>query len=177
MCLCRRVIQRSSSSSSSTSFSRASPIPLVSYLAEEQQENSEEHVRETSPALACHSECKVEFTPCMYRINILISVVRFTALDNIHILISIVKFTSGAAKYSAIGPEMDGLLVDVVLDGQQIVAHGLEGELMQDGGHWVKRPVQDYQLRAGLVWTLQKKGGKRKDRRRQHVSFGGISDI
>lgn len=38
------------------------------------------------------------------------------------------------------------LLVDVVLDRQQVVAHGLEGELVQDGRHGVKCPVQDDQL-------------------------------
>lgn len=34
MCLCRSAIHRSSSSSRSTSFTRASPMPLVSYLEE-----------------------------------------------------------------------------------------------------------------------------------------------
>lgn len=38
------------------------------------------------------------------------------------------------------------LLVDVIFDGEQVVAHGLEGELMQHGGDRVKRPVQDDQL-------------------------------
>ncbi len=49
------------------------------------------------------------------------------------------------------------VLVDVVLNGQQVVAHGLEGELMQDRGDGVKRPVQDDQLWASLVGTLQRK--------------------
>ena len=48
-------------------------------------------------------------------------------------------------------------LVDIVLNGQQVVAHGLESELMQDGGHRVKSSVQDDELRASLIWTL---GGK-----------------
>lgn len=38
------------------------------------------------------------------------------------------------------------VLVDVVFDGQQVVAHSLEGKLMQDGRDGVKRPVQDDQL-------------------------------
>lgn len=38
------------------------------------------------------------------------------------------------------------ILVDVVLDGQQVVAHGLEGELVQDWRDGVERPVQDDQL-------------------------------
>lgn len=46
--------------------------------------------------------------------------------------------------------------VDVVFDGQQVVAHGLEGELMQDGGDGVKSPVQDDQLRTSLIGTLQR---------------------
>lgn len=48
------------------------------------------------------------------------------------------------------------VLVDVVFDGQQVVAHGLEGELVQDGRDGVKRPVQDDQLWASLVWTLRR---------------------
>lgn len=38
------------------------------------------------------------------------------------------------------------VLVDVVLDGQQVVAHGLEGELMEDWGDRVETSVQDDQL-------------------------------
>lgn len=46
------------------------------------------------------------------------------------------------------------LLVDIVVDGQQVVAHSLEGELMEDGGHRVEGPVQDDELGASLVRTL-----------------------
>lgn len=50
------------------------------------------------------------------------------------------------------------ILVDVVFNGQQVVAHSLEGQLMQDRRDGVKRPVQDDQLWASLIWTLQ--GGR-----------------
>lgn len=46
------------------------------------------------------------------------------------------------------------LLVDVVLDWQQVVAHSLEGKLMQDRRHGVECPVQDDQLWTSFVWTL-----------------------
>lgn len=46
------------------------------------------------------------------------------------------------------------LLVDVVLDWQQVVAHSLEGKLVQDRRHRVKCPVQDDQLWTSFVWTL-----------------------
>jgi len=46
-------------------------------------------------------------------------------------------------------------LVDVVLDGQQVVAHRLEGQLVQHGGSGVEAAVQDEELGASLVWTLQ----------------------
>ena len=45
--------------------------------------------------------------------------------------------------------------VNIVFDGQQVVAHGLEGELMKYRWHRVKSPVQDDELGAGLIWTLQ----------------------
>lgn len=48
------------------------------------------------------------------------------------------------------------LLVDVILDWQQVVAHSLEGQLMQDRRHGVKRPIQDDQLGTSLVRTLRK---------------------
>lgn len=35
------------------------------------------------------------------------------------------------------------LLVDIVLDWQQVIAHSLEGKLVQDRRHRVKCPVQD----------------------------------
>lgn len=38
------------------------------------------------------------------------------------------------------------LLVDIVLDWQQVIAHSLEGKLVQDRRHGVKCPVQDDQL-------------------------------
>lgn len=38
------------------------------------------------------------------------------------------------------------LLVDIVLDWQQVIAHSLEGKLVQDRRHRVKCPVQDDQL-------------------------------
>lgn len=45
-------------------------------------------------------------------------------------------------------------LVDIVLDGQEVVAHRLEGQLMQHRGSRVKATVQDEELGASLVWTL-----------------------
>lgn len=46
------------------------------------------------------------------------------------------------------------LLVDIVLNRQQIVAHGLEGELMQDRRDRIESPIQNDELRASLVRTL-----------------------
>jgi len=51
-------------------------------------------------------------------------------------------------------PLCPSLLVDVVHDGQQVVAHGLEGELVEDWGHRVEGPVQDDELGAGLIGPL-----------------------
>jgi hypothetical protein len=50
------------------------------------------------------------------------------------------------------------LLVDVVFNAQQVIAHGLQGELVEDGGHRVEGPVQDDELGAGLIRTLNPPG-------------------
>lgn len=42
------------------------------------------------------------------------------------------------------------LLVGVILDVDEVVGHGLVGELMQDGADWVKAPLHDQQLCLGL---------------------------
>lgn len=110
MCLCLRLTHRSSSSCSRTSFSRESPMPLVSYL------NRKRKKKTLSETKFAYSNCKI-------------FIVRV-------------------------------LLVDVVLDWQQVIAHSLEGELMQDRWHRVKCPVQDDQLWASLVWTLEKEMGE-----------------
>lgn len=47
------------------------------------------------------------------------------------------------------------ILVDIIFNGQQIIAHGLKGQLMKDRRDRVKGSVQDDQLRARLVRTLQ----------------------
>lgn len=47
------------------------------------------------------------------------------------------------------------LPVDIILDAQQIVGHGLQRELMQDRWHRIKAPIQDEQLSTRLVWTLK----------------------
>lgn len=49
-------------------------------------------------------------------------------------------------------------LVDIVLDGQQVVAHRLEGQLVQHRGSRVEATVQDEELGASLVRTLQSRG-------------------
>lgn len=49
-------------------------------------------------------------------------------------------------------------LVDVVLDRQQVVAHRLEGQLVQHRGSRVKAAVQDEELGASFVRTLQSRG-------------------
>lgn len=46
-------------------------------------------------------------------------------------------------------------LVDIVLDGQQVIAHGLKGQLVQHWGSGVETTIQDEELRASLVRTLQ----------------------
>lgn len=99
MCLCRRDIHRSSSSSSTTSLVLVSPIPLVSNLRGQNRDPEEPDSEGT-------------------------------------------------------GHQDLGLPVDVVLDGQQVVGHGLQRQLVQEGGHGVKTAVQDQQLAARLVWTL-----------------------
>lgn len=55
------------------------------------------------------------------------------------------------------GEKEEDILVDVVFDGQQVVAHGLEGELVQDGGDGIEGSVQDDELRASFVWPLWKR--------------------
>lgn len=47
-------------------------------------------------------------------------------------------------------------LVHIILDRQQVVSHSLKGELMQDGGGRIETPVQNDELRPGLVRTLQR---------------------
>ncbi len=46
------------------------------------------------------------------------------------------------------------LPVDIIFDGQQVVGHGLEGELVQKRRHSIKSSVQNDQLRLGLFRTL-----------------------
>lgn len=99
MCLCRRDIHKSSSSSSTTSLVLVSPIPLVSNLKGQHRVPEE--------------------------------------LDS-----------------WGTGQRGLGLPVDVVLDGQQVIGHGLQRQLMQEGGHGVEAAVQDQQLAARLVRTL-----------------------
>lgn len=99
MCLCRRDIHKSSSSSSTTSLVLVSPIPLVSNLK---------------------GQHRVPEEPDSW----------------------------------GTGQRDLGLPVDVVLDGQQVVGHGLQRQLVQEGGHGVEAAVQDQQLAARLVRTL-----------------------
>lgn len=47
-------------------------------------------------------------------------------------------------------------LVNIIFDGQQVIGHSLEGELMQDRRDRVESPVQNNELRASLVWTLER---------------------
>lgn len=101
MCLCRRDIHKSSSSSSTTSLVLVSPIPLVSNL------KGQHRVPEEAGQLGDRT-----------------------------------------------GQRDLGLPVDVVLDGQQVVGHGLQRQLVQEGGHGVEAAVQDQQLAARLVRTL-----------------------
>lgn len=114
ICLCLRLTHRSSSSCSRTSFSRESPMPLVSYLKKKRH---------------WLTDSNLKLMWMCYRKSVLIW--------------SFVCF----AFY---------VLVDVVFDGQQVVAHSLEGQLMQDRRDRVKRPVQDDQLWTSLIWTLQR---------------------
>lgn len=46
-------------------------------------------------------------------------------------------------------------LVYIILNRQQIITHCLESEFMEHGGAGIKAAVQDQELRARLVWTLQ----------------------
>lgn len=48
------------------------------------------------------------------------------------------------------------ILVDVIFNGQQVVAHSLKGELVQDRWDGVKSPIQNDQLWASLIRTLQR---------------------
>lgn len=57
-----------------------------------------------------------------------------------------------------LGPAALHSLVDIVLDGQQVVAHGLESQFMEHWGCRVKATVQDEKLGTSLVWTLQNRG-------------------
>lgn len=57
-------------------------------------------------------------------------------------------------KYLRGGNMCECLLVDVALDAQQVVGHGLQRELMQQRRHRVKASVQDDELSPGFVWTL-----------------------
>lgn len=53
---------------------------------------------------------------------------------------------TAAARFSPIVCEGEGCssLVDVVLDGQQVVSHGLQRELVQQRRHAVEPAVQHY---------------------------------
>lgn len=48
------------------------------------------------------------------------------------------------------------ILVDVIFNGQQVVAHSLKGEFVQDRWDGVKSPIQNDQLWASLIRTLQR---------------------
>lgn len=39
------------------------------------------------------------------------------------------------------------LLVDIIFHFEQIIGHGLVGELVQNGGHYIKTPVEIYNNR------------------------------
>lgn len=99
MCKCRSSTHRSSSSSSSTAFSRASLSPVVSYLREMEGQGNQPTTRDP-----------------------------------------------GADGGGAVSVPGLRLLVRVLFDVQQVIGHGLEGELMQQRGHRVRPPVHDEQL-------------------------------
>lgn len=46
------------------------------------------------------------------------------------------------------------ILVDVILDGQQVVGHGLQRQLVQQWRHAVEPSVQYQELRTRFLWTL-----------------------
>lgn len=59
----------------------------------------------------------------------------------------------------AAAPRVVCLLVHIILDRQQIVAHGLKGQLMKDRGAGVEAAVQDQELGASLVRALEGRTG------------------
>lgn len=120
MCLCLRLTHRSSSSWRRTSFSRESPIPLVSYLGRTNTSQENKYTRINLPKIPC------------------------TCFKLFHFFI-----------YWYMSYIFYIILVDIIFNGQQIIAHGLEGQLMKDRRDRVKGSVQDDQLRARLVRTLQ----------------------
>lgn len=48
------------------------------------------------------------------------------------------------------------LLVGVILDIDEVISHGLVGELMQDGADWVKASLHYEQLCLGLSLVINK---------------------
>lgn len=46
------------------------------------------------------------------------------------------------------------LPINVILNAQQVVGHGLQRELMQERRHRIKATIQNEQLSTRLVWTL-----------------------
>lgn len=47
------------------------------------------------------------------------------------------------------------LLVGVILNVDEVISHGLVGELMQDGADWVKAPLHYQQLCLGFSLELK----------------------
>lgn len=133
ICLCLRLTHRSSSSCSRTSFSRESPIPLVSYLKRRKHTGTSSSLIKTCTALLS----------------------RFLISSSVFLL-----------------------LVDIILNGEQVVAHSLEGKLMQYRRDWVKRPVQDDQLWASLIWTLQgERQAYRNERSRKNIQVESVECV
>lgn len=61
MCLCLRLTHRSSSSCSRTSFSRESPMPLVSYLKRKSQTNTKRCQKHKIAVQSAYPNCKGGF--------------------------------------------------------------------------------------------------------------------
>lgn len=59
----------------------------------------------------------------------------------------------------AAAPRVVYVLVHIILDRQQIIAHGLKGQLMKDRGTGVEAAVQDQELGASLVRALEGRAG------------------
>lgn len=69
----------------------------------------------------------------------------------IHFLHFIVKEAHRALK----PPLVEYLPVNIVLDAQQVIGHGLQRELMQNGCHGIKATIQNEQLSTRFIWTLE----------------------